>query len=588
MYFSYILRRLTRPSTIAAMSSSPTFRMSLVRCTATWLALSLSGVLNACGGGGGGGGGGGAAPAPQPPAPPPPPAAITISAASGSAQTRLPCNQANTADTECGLRMYQVMVEAFIDGDAGADYNVGWGSSHHKGDLQGVINSLDYIKGLGVNAIWLTPVFESVAVPGQDSNASRLDATGYFASNYFKIDPKFGTLAQARTLVDEAHKRGLYVFFDGVFGHHKGNVVPSPNGRLPVGGNDPVSYPGSLEFYKEVATYWVKELKIDGWRLDQAYQVPLSAWTDLRAAVQTASQSVSYTNSQGQTVNPLGYMVAEIWRGENDIASGAYGSNASPALNSAFDFPGRYRLVQTLAVEESGSGKTAATNLKGVFDTHNAYPNHAKPNLMLANHDLLRFGDLLQRGNVAEPTQDAYWQRHKAALSFMAAYSGPITLYYGDEIGQEVPNFAQSVANCGNEGKYCDDHVSRSSGMVEGLKTTLADAAPVALNSRQSDLKAHTQALMALRAANPALWAGSRTHVYSDATLYLDRKEAGSNRVLYVLNTGTSSASLKVAPDALGGASTGLTDLQSGATVSVSNSYYELTVPALSARFLRY
>jgi glycosidase len=480
-----------------------------------------------------------------------------------------------------------VMVEAFVDGDANADYNVGWGNSHHKGDIQGIINSLDYIKSLGVNALWLTPVFESIARPGQDTNANRLDATGYFASNYFKIDPKFGTLAQAKTLVDEAHKRGLYVFFDGVFGHHKGNVVASPSGNLPTGGSDPVSYPGSLAFYKEVAAYWVKELKIDGWRLDQAYQVPVAQWAEIRTAVKDAAQSVTYTNSLGQTVNPLGYMVGEIWRDESEIASGAYGSNAAPALNSAFDFPGRYRLVQTLAVEESGKGKYPATRLQSIFDTHGAYPDHAKPNLMLANHDLLRLGDLLQRGNVADTTQDDYWSRHKAALSFMAAYSGPITLYYGDEVGQEVPGFAQAVANCGGEGKYCDDHVSRSSGIVEGQKTTLADATPVALNTRQSDLKLYTQTLMVLRATNPALWSGTRTHVYADNTLYIDRKEAGSNRVLYVLNTGTSATNVKLAPATVN-SEAGLTDLQSGAKFNLASGYYELTIPALSGRFLSY
>ena len=127
----------------------------------------------------------------------------------------------------------QIMVEAYIDGDSSADYDAGYGTSAHKGDLQGITNNLDYIKGLGINAIWLTPIFESTKKSGQDEWADRLDATGYFTSNYFKIDPNFGTLEQARTLVDEAHKRGMYVFLDGVFGHHKDNLVASPSGLKP-------------------------------------------------------------------------------------------------------------------------------------------------------------------------------------------------------------------------------------------------------------------------------------------------------------------------------------------------------------------
>ena len=69
----------------------------------------------------------------------------------------------------------------------------------------------------------------------------------------------------------------MYVFFDGVFGHHKGNLMPSPTGKLPVNSSPGVvnyNSPASLDFYKEVATYWIDELGIDGWRLDQAYQVP--------------------------------------------------------------------------------------------------------------------------------------------------------------------------------------------------------------------------------------------------------------------------------------------------------------------------
>lgn len=127
------------------------------------------------------------------------------------------------------LRLYQIMVESFVDGDSKANYGEGYGTSHHNGDLQGIINSLDYIQSLGVNAIWLTQFCFS-PIEGQSHWDDKLDATGYFASDYFKIDPKFGTLEQAKTLVNEAHKRGLYVFFDGVFGHHKSNIVPHQPG----------------------------------------------------------------------------------------------------------------------------------------------------------------------------------------------------------------------------------------------------------------------------------------------------------------------------------------------------------------------
>ena len=145
--------------------------------------------------------------------------------------------------------------------------------------LQGVLNALDYIKSTGVNALWLTPIFESAPKAGQDHWTDRLDATGYFASDYFKVDPRFGTNAQFKALVEAAHARGLYVFLDGVFGHYKDNLVASPAGRRPANGlclNDQgatytpgthqacANYadPATLAFFQEVATHWITEYKI--------------------------------------------------------------------------------------------------------------------------------------------------------------------------------------------------------------------------------------------------------------------------------------------------------------------------------------
>ncbi|WP_050937390.1 alpha-amylase family glycosyl hydrolase [Vibrio harveyi] len=510
--------------------------------------------------------------------------ACNSSGGSDSGSTPLPDSsyvcQANVMEQSNQLRTYQIMVESFVDGDSNIGHGTGYGTSHHNGDLQGIIDSLDYIQDLGMNAIWLTPVFESQAIAGQDHWADRLDATGYFATDYFKIDPRFGDLETARTLVNEAHKRGLYVFFDGVFGHHKdGLIKPSPSGLRPTGGSNPVDYPASLDFYKEVATYWVKELKIDGWRLDQAYQVPTDAWTQIRKAVDDASQSVTYTNADGKDVNPLGYMVAEIWKGESDIASEAYGSADDPALCSAFDFPMRYRIVETLAVNESGVGGRGVDWLDNGYQTHNQYPSHAQPNLMIGNHDLVRFGDLLQRGGMADINDAEYWQRHKAAFAFQAAYTGPITLYYGDEIGDQVDGFAAKEDNntCAVRG-VCDDHVARSSAKIEGVTATL--------DANQVDLKNYVKSLMAMRAAHPALYQGSRVNLAASNGSYVDLKKSGSDQVLFALNT-LESARNVILTEAQVGSSQALVDLLTNQTITPSNGQYQIPMSALQGRFFK-
>lgn len=476
------------------------------------------------------------------------------------------------------LRIYQVMVESFVSGDPNIGHGTGYGTSHHNGDLQGLIDSLDYIKETGANAIWLTPIFHSIPVDGQDHWADRLDATGYFASDYFSVDPRFGDMETAKELVEKAHAKGLYVFFDGVFGHHKDNVVPSPSGLTPSGSSNPVSYPESLAFYKEVATYWVEELKIDGWRLDQAYQVPTGAWTEIRKAVDEASQSVTYTNNLGETVNPLGYMVAEIWNGEDYIAETGYGTEKAPALCSAFDFPMRYRIVETLAANESSVSGRDASWLANGYETHAKYPEHAKPNLMIGNHDLVRFGDLLQRGDIAQPNEAEYWLRHKAAFAFQAAYTGPITLYYGEEIGDEVPGFDDQITNnCAVQG-FCDDHVARSSAKIEGVTGDV-------LTANQADLRDYVSKLMTVRDANPALYAGERLNLTAQGDIYIDLKTSGDNKVLYAANLGPGAQNITLSSEQLG-TSQDLIDLITNESVEVQSGNYQFTLQPFEARFL--
>lgn len=510
-----------------------------------------------------------------------------------------PCDAELYQQKANDLRIYQIMVEAFIDGDAKADYGMAYGPSKHRGDLQGVINSLDYIQSLGLNAVWLTPIFESVS-DGQDQWADRLDGTGYFASNYFRVDPNFGTSEQLRELVDKAHARGMYVFLDGVFGHFKYNAedYPSPSGlTLSTGGEAQGAtgrqaiYPDDLAFFKEVATYWIKEYKVDGWRLDQAYQVPVGAWGEIRKAVEDASKSVTYANAQGQSVHPLGYMFGEIWNDARYIAKHGYGTAAQPGLCSNFDFPLRYSLVQTLAVEESGAGQKAATNINVGYMTRLAYPAGATPNAFVTNHDVVRFGDLLQRGGIAQPDDDEYWARHKVLFSLLANHSGPITLYYGDEIGDELKGFSTERKPCSGDGaggKWCDDNVSRTSGKIEGLAAVIGDDVFTA-NRRQADLRDYIAELMALRAAHPALSAGVRTNIPmgSDvaSSLYVDHKKSGDDVVLYVLNTSTSAKTLAVSGELIG-SSGDLVNLLTGATYSISAGSYSISVPALTALFL--
>ena len=187
------------------------------------------------------------------------------------------------------------MVESFVDGDGSANYGVGYGPPAQRRSA-GIIDSLDHIKSLNVNAIWLTPVFDSCAGQAGDD---RLDATGYFACDW----QRGSQLRQQRPAQDPGGRgppAGSMSSLDGVFGHVNkvGVSKPSPEGRLPApsraaalaarpaGGLQPAREPGLLQ---EVARYWIEQYGIDGWRLDQAYQLGLDDWRAIRTEVEQAS-----------------------------------------------------------------------------------------------------------------------------------------------------------------------------------------------------------------------------------------------------------------------------------------------------------
>ncbi len=475
------------------------------------------------------------------------------------------------------LRMYQVMVSSFQDGDSGIGYQTAYGPSGARtnGDLQGIINAIPYIKGLGMNALWLTPIFDSTG----GNSSEQLNSTGYFAKDYFNVDPHFGTNEKFRELVDACHDNNMYIILDGVFGHWSANgVQASPSGKSPARSNGQYKacdYPASLEFFSEVAAHWIAEYKIDGWRLDQCYQVGLGEygegngdncftggrnyWYDIRTAVENAS------NSNTGTWGTMGYMVGEHWNGDASIIQrGSVDKGSAPGygLRSCFDFPSRYKLVQSMATEESKniSGTSFGECIDYSYSTYTQKGyTHSEgyfPNLFITNHDLVRFGNLINWKFSETPNSDNYWKRHKVALASLAAYTGPITIYYGDEWGAYVEGYYKS----GDLGAY-NDNVARSTGKISGF------------NTKEQDLVTYTSALMDMRSRYTSLWKGTSTTLSKSETHYVGKKTLNSETVYVILNYSGSSYSYS-------GLSSGK-DLITGENASASGS-----VPAYSAKFI--
>lgn len=424
-------------------------------------------------------------------------------------------------DDHKALAIYQIMVASFRHGQGGAQgYSAMWGPDGHtkNGNLRGITEALDHIASLGVNAIWLTPIFDS----SQALGGEKLQATGYFTNNYFAIDPHFGTEADFRELVDEAHRRGLYVILDGVFGHHGGVKTPSPEGNMldttvvgcdrADGGNGNVAYPGSLDYIKEVATYWMDRFGVDGWRLDQAYQAMQGGhnyWTEIRGAVEGLAAG---RRANGQRWGTLGYMVGEDWGDASVINRGVFRDNG---LLSAFDFQGKELIsgpMQSLEPGLQGGWDDVVAVLSPPSQRGYRHDNFL-PNLFITNHDGYRAADHF------DPADPLRYNKLKTLNAILAAYSGPVTLYYGDEYADTT------LGTTGGQ----KDNIARTSGHLEPR------------NDGERELRDYISHAFNFRRNNPAMWRGhaefSRLHKDGADVLIVTKTDAkSSNKVRIVFS----------------------------------------------------
>ena len=463
------------------------------------------------------------------------------------------------------MRIYQVMVSSFQDGDPNIGYGTGYGPSSHNGDLRGIINALDYIKDLGFNALWMTPIFDSTNGQG----GSLLQSTGYFATNYFKIDPNFGDETVFQELVTKAHEKGLYVILDGVFGHHGGVTEKSPQGNIPQGGTNPVSYPDSLPYYKEVAQYWIENYAIDGWRLDQCYQLNQNGHNYLKEIREAVEEVCDKRKAAGEKWGILGYVVGEDWNSAETINSETYGADG---LKSAFDFPARYSIVQGIAMEESGAGGYGMSSVQNalVSTQDRGYTNEAYPNLFISNHDVWRFGNLIRGKYYYGQENENYWKRYKLALTTQAAMSGPITCYYGDEVGDITECWVSSSSHTCGSNTY-SDNCARTDGHISNF------------NTNQQMLHDYMAKLNQIRSENPSLYRGTFSNtLIGNVLLNCKYDEQTGNKVVYAANGDTNSNTVSYM---VGG--TKLTDLISGKVITSSTGVYQITLDALECALFK-
>ncbi len=337
------------------------------------------------------------------------------------------CDIHRGADWMKSAVFYQIFVDRFNIGDGKKDksyINLKWGEkptpkSFAGGDLKGICDKLDYISSLGANTIYLTPVFTSV------SNHK------YDIADYFEIDRQFGDKDDLKNLVEGAHKRGMKVVLDAVFNHCSENLKQFrdvlKNGRkskyynwFVINGDSPLEYEcfASCKYMPKfntsnrevrgylisVATYWIKEFDIDGWRLDVSDEVSHGFWRDMRRAVKEIKEDC--------------VLIGENWHDANVYLKG---DQFDSIMNYAFT-----KACLDFYAFGTLSAQGFADRLNGILMRNTDTVNSMMLNL-LDSHDTHRF--LTQTGGDIS--------KLLSALCVMFFFTGAPCIYYGTENAME-------------------------------------------------------------------------------------------------------------------------------------------------------
>ena len=324
---------------------------------------------------------------------------------------------------------YEIFIDRFYQGEnkKNDDYiNLKWGEipnpqSFAGGDLRGIIQKLSYLKELGINALYLTPIFCSV------SNHK------YDIYDYFNVDAHFGGNGAFKELVHKAHKAGFRIVLDGVF-NHCSELLPQfqdvvKNGKQSpyfdwfiIKGEKPdkqklnyecfsscsympklnTSNPTLQKFLLDIAVYWIKEYDIDGWRLDVSDEVSHDFWRIFRKKVKNAKQDC--------------VIIGENWHDANPYLQG---DQYDSIMNYAFT-----KANMDFFANGSISAQEFAQRLSRLMMCNTDQVNTMMLNL-LDSHDTLRF--LTQIGQNTD--------KLILALAIMFMFVGVPCIYYGTEIG---------------------------------------------------------------------------------------------------------------------------------------------------------
>lgn len=391
------------------------------------------------------------------------------------------------------------------------------------GDLWGVIEQLDYIQSLGVNAVYFTPIFQSAC------------NHRYHTHDYYTVDPLLGGNAAFFDLLDAAHARNIKVVLDGVFNHasrgffyfndilENGPHSPWLNWFKIQGwplsaydGAKPANYeawwnnralpefnhdnPQAREYIMRIGEYWIEQ-GIDGWRLDVPFEIKTEGfWAEFRQRV--------------KAINPEAYIVGEVW---TDSREWLQGDQFDGVMNYLFTgpvmaFTAKDKVEMSL-VESVGyfpypalNAKEYAEKIDHLLNLYDWEIQQTQLNL-LSSHDVAR--------SLSVMSED----RSSIALAnlLLFTFPGAPSIYYGDEVG-----------------------------LLGGLDPDCRRGFPDA-EKWDSDLLQMHKDLIALRHAHPALRVGAYETLAAEGDCYVFSRILEKAMIVVAVNSGEQAIQVRLA-----------------------------------------
>ena len=440
--------------------------------------------------------------------------------------------------------IYLIMTDRFADGDPANNKDIDRKNPRawHGGDFRGIRQKIPYLKELGVTAVWLTPWYDN---PDEANNCDKpwcpnTNYHGYHAIDYYGVENHFGSFADLRALIEEAHRNGIKVIQDQVANHvgvqHPwAKVAPLENWFSPYAPNSfnnsvllsPNSSPSERDnllrgWFNELlpdmnqdeaevaryeiqnALWWIGATGIDGVRQDTIQYMPRKFIRDWSDAILRQY--------------PRFWMVGEVF--EEDSAQTAFfqGGRAGwdgidTKLPSVFDF----KLWRTS--QEVFTGRKPARALRDVLKYDGLYPNVNNVTLLANNHDTDRFMSL--KGATKEGA--------KLHMAFILATRGIPQLYAGEEIlmeGGHDPDNRRDFPGGWNEDK-------RSAFTAVGR------------NDDQQEVFADVQRLIKIRKESAALKYGKTIDLFYNENIYVFARQTGKQTVIVAINNSDNKEMLE-------------------------------------------